>query len=284
VGVVRDKIERVTVALYNPCALSKEVSHGVPLGPATELWQYPAVRRAARRLSGEVKQDMRSSTSRPWRISGIAGLLFVLTSFVASAINVQPPSYNQDPAAIAAWFTENSQRYRVGHFVAGLSFLLFYVPFFAGLCERLRAVDDAPAIWSRVAWGGAILSPAAGTTSGAFIVGAALLGKSVSPDIARFAMAANFYGFVVSGALSGIVMLGASVVIVRTGVFARWLGWSGAVIAVIAILGSAAIVGNDPAGLFATVNGLAWLAYFIWIAALAVSLVFVGGRPTTASQ
>jgi hypothetical protein len=124
---------------------------------------------------------MRSST-RPWRISGIAGLLFVVTSFVASAINVPPPQYNQDSAAIAAWFAENSQRYRTGHFVAGLAFLFFYIPFFAGLCERLRGAEGSPAIWSRVAWGGAILSPAAGTTSGAFIVGSALLGNAVSPE------------------------------------------------------------------------------------------------------
>ena len=80
-----------------------------------------------------------ASVASMWRVSGIAGLLVVAASFVASAINVEPPMYNQDSIAIAAWFAENSQQYRVGHFVAGLAFLLFYVPFFAGLCERLRA-------------------------------------------------------------------------------------------------------------------------------------------------
>jgi hypothetical protein len=219
------------------------------------------------------------SSERPWRISGVAGLLFVVISLVASALNVQPPHYNQDSAAIASWLAENSQQYRIGHFVAGLAFLLFYVPFFAGLYERLRAVEEAPAIWSRVSWAGAILSPAAGTTSGAFIVGATLLGNTMSPDVARFAAASNFYAFVVSGALSGIAMIGASAVILRTGVFPRWLGWAGASIAVAAILGSAAIVENDPAGLFASVNGLAWLAYFLWIAALAIWMVFDGRCP-----
>ena len=58
------------------------------------------------------------SSARPWRITGIAGLLFVITSFVAAAINVQPPQYHQDSVAIAAWFAENRQQYRVGHFVA----------------------------------------------------------------------------------------------------------------------------------------------------------------------
>jgi hypothetical protein len=94
----------------------------------------------------------------------------------------------------------------------------------------------------------------------------------------KVALASNFYAFVVSGALSGIATAGAAVVILRTGVFPRWVGWAGASIAV-AIVGSAAIVENDRAGIFAAVNGLAWLAYFVWIAAVAVSLA-VAGRAT----
>ena len=112
---------------------------------------------------------MVSSATR-WRISGVAGLLFVVISFVASAINVQPPPYTQDSAAIAAWFAENSQQYRAGHFVAGLAFLLFYVPFFAGFCEKLRAAEETPAIWSRVTWGGAILSLAPRCSAATFQV------------------------------------------------------------------------------------------------------------------
>jgi hypothetical protein len=35
------------------------------------------------------------SFMRPWRINGIAGLLLVVLSLVASGMNVQPPSYDQ---------------------------------------------------------------------------------------------------------------------------------------------------------------------------------------------
>lgn len=114
---------------------------------------------------------MLSSATR-WRISGVAGLLFVVISFVASAINVQPPPYTQDSAAIAAWFAENSQQYRVGH----------------------RA-------------------------------------------------------------------------------FSSWLGGAGVLIGMTAIVGSAALVENDPAGPFASINGFAWLAYFLWLAALSIAMV-----------
>ena len=66
-------------------------------------------------LQATWRRDMFTSARR-WRISGIAGLLFVVISFVASAINVQPPQCNQDSAEIGAWFAKNSQQYRVGHF------------------------------------------------------------------------------------------------------------------------------------------------------------------------
>jgi hypothetical protein len=39
------------------------------------------------------------SPAKPWRISGVAGLLFVVISFLASAINVQPPQHNRDSAS-----------------------------------------------------------------------------------------------------------------------------------------------------------------------------------------
>lgn len=194
-------------------------------------------------------------------------------------MNVRPPTYDQAPAAFVAWFADSSQRFRVGHFIAGIAFLLFYFPFFAGLCERLRDAEGTPAIWSRVAWAGAIMSPAAGTTSGSFVVGTALLGGGVSSDAAASAAASSFYAYVVSGALSGIVMIGAAMVILRTGVFRRWLGWAAVSIGFAAIVGSAAIVENDPAGLFAVINAVAWLAYFAWIAALSIALLRASDIP-----
>jgi hypothetical protein len=211
--------------------------------------------------------------ARPWRISGIAGLLFVLLSFVASGLNVQAPLYDQDHTVLMNWFADNSQWFRTGHFIAGLAFLLFYFPFFAGFCERLREAEGHPAIWSRVAWAGAIMSPAAGTASGSFMVGAALLGGQVSPDVAAFAVAASFYAYVVSGALAGIVMIGAAVVILRTRVFAQWLGWAAALVGTMAIVGSAALTESNPAGVFASINGFAWLAYFLWISAVSSAMI-----------
>ena len=208
-----------------------------------------------------------------WRLSGVAGIAFVALSLFASGLNELPPAYDQDGAALVAWLAQNGRSFRFWHFVAGLAFLLFYFPFFAGLCERLREAEGAPALWSRVAWAGAIISPAAGTISGAFIVGLALLGGRASPEVAIFGAAAQHYALAVSGAYGGVVMLGAAVVILRTGIFWRWLGWAAAAIGVAAIAGTAAIVEADPSGPFASISGFAWLAYFLWMGAVSVAMI-----------
>jgi hypothetical protein len=224
-------------------------------------------------VKSDVKPDMYDFAT-PYRISGAAGLLFVTLSFVASGVNIQPPAYVQGGATLVAWFAENGARFRFGYFIAALAFLPFYFPFFAGFCERLREAEGAPAIWSRVTWAGAIMSPAAGVTAGAFSVGPALLEGGISSDAAVFAAAANFYAFpVVSGAMNSIIMIGATVVILRTSVLWRWLGWSGALIGIAAICGSAALVESDPDGLFATISAVSWLAYFLWIAAASMGLI-----------
>jgi hypothetical protein len=89
--------------------------------------------------------------STPYRISGIAGLLFVTLSLMSSGISVQPPAYVEDEVTLLAWFAENGTSFRFGYFIAALAFLPFYCPFFAGFCERLREAEGAPAMWSWVA-------------------------------------------------------------------------------------------------------------------------------------
>jgi hypothetical protein len=104
-------------------------------------------------------------------------------------------------------------------------------------------------------------------------MGLALLERNVSADAALFGAAAGSYAYVVSGAMTGVVMIAAAVVILRTAVFWRWLGWAGASIGVASIAGILALIENDPRGLFTAVAAVAWLAYFLRIAALSIGLI-----------
>ena len=119
------------------------------------------------------------------------------------------------------------------------------------------------------------MSPAAGTIAGTFIIimGIALLGGHASQEVSQLGIAANFYAYTVAGAYGGIAMIGVAMIILKTGVFKRWLGWVGLLIGSVAIISTGALIENDPQGLFAAINGFAWLVYFLWIAALSIELI-----------
>jgi hypothetical protein len=68
-------------------------------------------------------------------------------------------------------------------------------------------------------------------------------------------------------------MIASGLLIIRTGIISRWLGWVGELIGLAIISGLGTLVENDPAGLFATIGGFAWLSYFLWIVALSIELI-----------
>jgi hypothetical protein len=104
-------------------------------------------------------------------------------------------------------------------------------------------------------------------------MGVALLDGNASPEVSQFGMAGYFYAYTVSGAYGGIAMIGSSIIILKTGIFKRWLGWAGLVIGSAAIISIGTFIENNPQGIFATINGLAWLAYFLWISVLSIELI-----------
>ncbi|MFW6289540.1 MAG: hypothetical protein ACOC0R_01120, partial [Mariniphaga sp.] len=171
------------------------------------------------------------------------------------------------------WFASNSSWYRGGHCMAGIAFLLFYFPFYAGFCERLRLAEGTTPIWTRVTWAGAILSPAVGSIAGTFINRLALLGENVPAETVSFGIAANFYAYSVSGAFGGVAMASSAVVILSSGIFPKWLGLTGLVTGFAAILSTGFLFEGNPAGFFPALNGIAWLVYFLWIAALSVQMI-----------
>jgi len=198
---------------------------------------------------------------RFWKISGVAGILYVAISYIASGISKMPPTYNQDISTLTMWFSENGQRFRFDHCLMALAFLPFYFPFFAGFCEILKKSEGETAIWTRVTWAGAIISPVVGSIGGAAIMGIALLNGNASTEVSQFGLAAYFYAITVSGVFNGITMIGAAIIILKTGVFKRWLGWAGLIIGFVAFISMGTLIENDSQGLFATLNGFAWFAY-----------------------
>jgi hypothetical protein len=71
-------------------------------------------------------------------------------------------------------------------------------------------------------------------------------GGDVTGSMSQYGMAANSYAYTVSGALGGLAMTGASIIIIRSGVFARWTGWAGLVTGIAALASVATLLQDDP--------------------------------------
>jgi hypothetical protein len=212
-------------------------------------------------------------TLRWQQVAGAAGILFVVCFVAGLLVQGDVPTYDEGGEAIAAWFADNGDQYLAGDFIVGLGFILFYVPFLIGVTTRLRAAEGDPPFWSRVALVGGIFFPLAGLAGGISHVGLALLEGDVSPEVAAMASAASFHGLGAAGAVAAILMGAASVVILRTGAFWKWLGWLGGLLAACAVVGSAAIVENDPEGVFALIGFIGFIGLGVWIIAASVALL-----------
>jgi hypothetical protein len=212
-------------------------------------------------------------TDNPWRIAGISGILFVVLFIVGGGFSGDVPTYDEGGEEIAAWFAENSEEYLVGDFITGLGFVLFYFLFLGGLYAKLRAAEGDPAIFSRAALIGGILFPVAGLAGGIPLAGLALLEGDVSPDVAELAAATAFHGFTAAGAGSAIIMGAAGILIIRTGAFWTWLGWLAVALALVAIVGSATSIENDPDGVLAILGFIGFIGFGVFVLATSVAML-----------
>ena len=210
---------------------------------------------------------------KPWQIAGAAGILFVVLFVIGAILGGDPPMYNDPGEDIAAWYVENSDQRLVSDFIVGLGFILFYFPFLSGLYSRLRLAEGEPALWSRVALLGGVTFPLAGLAGGMLEVGLALLEGNVSADVASLASAASYHAFMGAAGLAAVLMGGASLAILRTGVFWKWLGWLGVVLAILLVVGGASTIENDPEGVLAIIGVIGFIGFGVWVLATSVALL-----------
>jgi hypothetical protein len=171
-----------------------------------------------------------------------AGILAAVTFVVGFAMTAGSTPDNTDPdAKIISWYAENGHQVvgTVGPFV--LAFCgLFILWFASGLRQRLRLAEGPEARLANVALGGAVLLVAllwVGAAAIGAIPAGIKLGQSndlTNADLGRFLPSIGFGSILIFAMFGAIALIDAtSVVIFRTGVLPRWLGWLGFVCGVV---------------------------------------------------
>jgi hypothetical protein len=174
----------------------------------------------------------------------LAGVAAAVTFVAGLILASHSPDVGDPDAKIISFYAKHSNR--VGILIGAYLLVfcaLFLIWFAAGMRARLRNAEGPGSRLSDVALGGGILA-AVGLATGAIGFASIPAGESFggaplhSADVARFLPGVG-YGMVLIVAMFGAIALidAVSIVIMRTGVLPRWLGWLGFVCGVLLLFG-----------------------------------------------
>ncbi len=207
------------------------------------------------------------------RWGALGGILFVVLVAVSAFLPGSPPKPSDSAAKIFKFVADNGDELRWAAYIGGLA----VVPLFwwMGSVWRLmrRGEGGSPRL-AVVAFGGAVFASVMATIAGILlavmpIVGVATLGKE--PTRLFYILSSNL-GFATEFGVA--VFVGAfSLVIVRSRVLPPVIGWLGVLVALVSIIGSAAVATTkDAIFSFAFVG---FIAFLLWV--LVVSILMLRG-------
>jgi hypothetical protein len=178
------------------------------------------------------------------REGGLAGIVFVALTVLWAIVfaTAGRPSYNSADDAVTEFWSDSGNRrlllladIAVG--LAGVALLWFLGSFRV----VLRRAEGEPARLATIAFVGGVVLSALLFVKNAIEGGIALAlefeqGFTLDPDVYR-ALNAVFLGLLIHEGFAAAVLVGAaSLLVLRTRAFPRWLGWTGLAIALLALL------------------------------------------------
>lgn len=212
------------------------------------------------------------------RIGGFAGIGFVVLFIVMIAIGIDGPTYDDTASEVREFFVDSDTRVHLVTWLGGLIFVFFFLPFAAGLRTLLASAEgpDDP-VWSRLSYTGAVVAVAIGGVGSAFWEVLSQGTAEELPDESLVALA-RFDTVIFIGILPWALALfvaAASVAVIRTKVLAVWIGWVGALAALLLVVGSLWIFAEDDEAALSALGFIGLPLTVLWI--LAISIVMLRG-------
>jgi hypothetical protein len=211
-----------------------------------------------------------------WKIGGAAGIAFIVL-FIIGAIVLQGDTPMADDSAeeIRSYFADHAKAYLIGDFLTGLAFIFLFLPFASALRSYLGLAEGANGMWSRLSYTGALLMVAIGGATSATNGALAYAHADFADDaILKTLNNMTYYTFTTTFPFAGaLLVLPASIVILRTRVLWSWLGWLGLAYSIVAVISSLAVLNRDPNSPLGLLAFMVFIALAIWIIATSVGLL-----------
>ncbi len=224
---------------------------------------------------------MSNDSSGSWRrTGGIAGIVFGVAYIVLVLILVGSSPTLGDPIAdIRDYFTNDANTYFALNWFLALLLIFGFLPFASALRSMLATSDVDAGMWARVSFGGAVATVAVVGVGSLFWSALALNGPEEYSDgavQALMSLDALTFGAVAPWGFA-LFLTGASVVILRTGMLWKWLGWLGVVASVLLVIGTWWVVDGDPEGAVATLSLIGVILTFAWSAIAGYGMLSTAG-------
>jgi len=220
-----------------------------------------------------------------WKVAGIAGVLTVIV-FVASFILFGTPPGLDDPAGdIREYFEDSGSQIQFSHWLVAVGIALFFIVFASGVRSLLGPADSSDrGMWSRASFAGAVGVFAIGGAGQVFWGVAALSVDDLSDEIlvAVHQMDALLYSSVMPLAIA-LFLAPASIVILRSGVLWKWLGWLGLAVALLSVIGALWPLDGDSEGFLAIIGFVGgFILFFVWVLIASIGMIRMESPPTEA--
>ena len=217
----------------------------------------------------ETREPLNEVVPRSWqRLLALSGVVFAVLFVIGwFASGGDAPDYGASDQAWTNWADDNQWRSRFGGFsmlLAGFVFL-FFLSTMRSVLGAAESSISGRAQLARAAFAGGLVGIAGMTTAIVIISSATSEGADADPVVSRAVATSSAGPFLVSAMGFATLLMAAGLLILRSGVFARWIGIVavvGAVSFLITFLTLIAGLGEDSLYGFGFFPGV--LALVIW--------------------
>ncbi len=216
------------------------------------------------------------------RWSALGGILFVILILTAAFMPGTPPKTSDSAAKIAKFIKDNPGAIRWSGFVGALATIAMF--WFLGAVWRiLRRAEGGNPRLTVVAVLGAGFAMVMGAVGGILLSAIGIVGVAGSGGATAtrffYVLSANIGVATVIGI---VVFIGAfSILIIRTGVFPKALGWIGGLIALVAVVASASV--SSTRDVFFVLGFVVFLGFALWLLIISIMMLRGTGAEVEAS-
>ena len=196
------------------------------------------------------------------RSLALAGVVFVVLMLIAGLLPGSPPKPNDSAAKIVKFVTDKNDQLRWAGFVGVLASIVL-LGWLGAVWRLLRRAEGGVVRLAVGAALGAAMAAALFNAAGVLMSTVAIVGApSIGPSGTRF-FYLLFGGLGAAGGIGLALFVGAtSTVIIQTGVLPRALGWFGALIAVVLLVGGGTIASTRD--VFFVCGFVGFIGFALW--------------------